>query len=138
MGKVCSYCDKEKALTKEHIWPKGFIDRADSDLLAYNKKLNRLINTEPVIKDVCAECNNEKLSSLDGYLCTLYDKYFTNIIEHGQPAEFSCDYDKLLRGLLKISYNSARTQKQDHEKIKLHSKCSNYILGQSPRPVVVN
>lgn len=116
MSKVCAYCKENKTLTKEHIWPSGFIKRFDANALTYNKNTNRFFKSDPVIKDVCADCNNVKLSVLDSYLCKLYDSYFHIVISPGKPASINYDYDLLLRGLLKISFNSARTQTEENKK----------------------
>lgn len=134
MGKVCAYCRQETILTKEHIWPNGFIQRFDKSALTYTKKVNKFFKSDPVVKDVCAICNNVKLSAVDAYLCSLYDNYFHKIIAAGESAKFGYSYDKLLRGLLKISYNSSRTQVENETVINLHSKCSEYILGSGYRP----
>lgn len=134
MSKICAYCKENKTLTKEHIWPSGFIRRFDTEALTYNKKTNSFFKSDPVIKDVCAKCNNVKLSILDSYLCKLYDSYFHTVISPGKPACISYDFDSLLRGLLKISFNSVRTQAEENDKIKTHDKFSNYILAGAYKP----
>jgi hypothetical protein len=134
LSKICAYCKEAKPLTKEHIWPSGFIKRFADDALTYNKKTNSLFKSDPVIKDVCAECNNVKLSLLDSYLCKLFDAYFHGVIPAGSPAAIHYDYDKLLRGLLKMSFNSVRTQSEENDKIKTHDKFSNFILEGGYRP----
>jgi len=81
--------------------------------------------SELVISDVCSECNNERLSPLDSYLCSLFDKYFINFIEEEKPFIFEYNYDLLLRAIMKITFNSSRTVTRidnDFEKFK------NYIL----------
>lgn len=134
LSKICAYCKESSPLTKEHIWPNGFIKRFGSDGLTYNKKVNRFFKSDPVIKDVCASCNNEKLSALDTYLCELFDSFFHEIVEPGEPAFFDYSYEKLLRGLLKISFNSARTQDEVDGKIGAHDKFSSYILDGGYKP----
>ncbi|CAK8713345.1 hypothetical protein GMJAKD_02610 [Candidatus Electrothrix aarhusensis] len=111
--KVCAYCKKENTLTREHIWPTSIIKKQFSDELksTYNPKNNRFYPGEPVIKDVCAECNNEKLSNIDRDLALLYDEHFHDIVQPGDSVFFEYNYENLLRGLLKISFNSARAQK---------------------------
>ncbi|WP_222537017.1 hypothetical protein [Pedobacter polysacchareus] len=41
---------------------------------------NKFIGAELVMADVCAECNNKKLSPLDAYFCSLFDQYFQHSI----------------------------------------------------------
>jgi hypothetical protein len=72
MSKVCAYCDIEGAMTKEHIWPKALIERWESELKTYNPRTGKFYAGEPVVKDVCANCNNVCLSQLDQYLTDTY------------------------------------------------------------------
>jgi hypothetical protein len=133
--KSCSYCASFEKLTKEHIWPKSLIKR-NPDFLTYNKTTNSFYKGEAVIKDVCAECNNDILSRLDDYLATLYDSHFANIVTAGSEAELAYDYNMLLRVLLKISFNSARSSGSE-KSVKLHQKFITYILKGTHRSDVM-
>lgn len=105
----CAYCNKEGNLTREHIWPKCIIKRMPELEAKYLKSQEKFFSSELIISDVCAECNNVKLSVLDAYLCQLYDKYFGVFTEAYEEIVFEYDYELLLRSLLKITYNSSRT-----------------------------
>jgi hypothetical protein len=82
-------------------------------------------NSELVISDVCAECNNVKLSPLDNYLCLMFDKYFQTYIEKKRTFKFEYDYELLLRTLLKVTFNSSRTKTRVGNEFE---KFKNYIL----------
>lgn len=127
----CAYCNSIEKLTKEHIWPSTLIKKFD-DLTTYNKANNKFYKGDAVIKDVCSQCNNVHLSRLDHYLSDLYDKEFSNILSPGQSAHFEFEYDKLLRVLLKISFNSARAN-SDEKTIKTHQKYIKYMLEGTHR-----
>jgi hypothetical protein len=45
---------------------------------------------------------------LDGYICILFDRYFSHILAKNQKVRFEYNYHLLKRWLLKMSYNSAR------------------------------
>ncbi|MEH6670874.1 hypothetical protein [Halopseudomonas sp.] len=124
--KNCAYCGKSEKLTKEHIWPSTLIKKYE-DLLTYNKSQNKLYKGDATIKDVCAECNNVHLGKLDFYLSSLFDTHLKNILKPGENAYLEYDYDQLLRALLKISFNSARSFATD-KTIKTHKKFIKYIL----------
>lgn len=124
--KKCAYCGRAERLTKEHVWPSVFIRKYD-DLLTYNKGTNKFYKGDAVIKDVCAECNNNHLSKLDSYLGNLHDEYMSEIIVAGADAFLKYDYELLLRGLLKISFNSVRTSGNE-KGIKAHQRFAKYIL----------
>jgi len=110
MGRLCAYCQKDKKLTKEHIWQKCIIKRMPELELKFLDSRKLVTNSELVITDVCSDCNNNKLSPLDSYFCELYDKYFFKYIEDKSNLKFKYNYNLLLRSLLKITYNSSRTK----------------------------
>ena len=124
--KTCAYCGKGSTLTKEHIWPSCLIEKYES-LLTYSKRKNSLYKGEPTIKDVCEHCNNVVLSKLDSYLSGIYDRHFERILLPGEAASLSYEYELLLRGLLKISYNSARAGASE-KIIKAHKSFVNFII----------
>ncbi len=72
------------------------------------RRIDQEIAGEPVIKDVCEVCNNGPLSTLDAYICSLFDRHCARILTRGETVTFDYDYHLLKRWLLKMSYNSAR------------------------------
>lgn len=129
MNKKCAYCGNPESLTREHLWPTSLIQRFEEQMITYNGRIDKCYESEGTIKDVCPKCNNNKLSVLDNYLCSLYEKNLKNIISPGQPARLYYNYDLLLRSLLKISYNVTRSFKKREDIIDIHRKFSKYILG---------
>lgn len=119
-SRVCAYCMKPGPLTKEHIWPGGIIKRAKGINTSYLGKLEKFIDAELTIKDVCSVCNNGPLSALDAYICDLFDAQFSRPAIRRKPRTFIYNYEVLLRWLLKISYNSARMNESDVEVLSKH------------------
>ncbi|MBW4527091.1 MAG: hypothetical protein KME18_18195 [Phormidium tanganyikae FI6-MK23] len=134
MSKACAYCNVEGAMTKEHIWSKALIKRWESKLKTYNPKTEKFYTGEPVIKDVCANCNNVRLSQLDQYWSEIYDAQLKNQVQRGDGVVFTYSYDLLLRSLLKISFNSCRATGDDRRAIAAHQKVRDYILGEGKKP----
>lgn len=126
--KICAYCENVGPLTKEHIWPSSIIKKYELKLASYNKKLDKLVYSDPVIKDVCATCNNIHLSKVDAYLSKLYDEHLYVSLDPGDNTSISFNYEMLLRSLLKISFNSSRASAKN-EIIKAHEKHSGFILN---------
>lgn len=119
----CAFCGEESPLTREHIWPKWAHDSGDMRL-KYNIRANKVMNSEQVVKDVCARCNNGELSNLDAYVKYLYDNYFSAGFQDVKNTEFTYDFGKLSRWLLKVAYNSARASKaSDATLLQTYSKC---------------
>lgn len=131
MPATCAYCGKSSPLTREHIWPRGIIERAPSYNARYIGKVERFVGAELTVKDVCADCNSGALSSLDQYICALWDTQFSRIAVAREPRLFLYDYKLLLRWLLKISYNSARANASDIEVLR---KYREFILGDKSIP----
>lgn len=128
--KKCAYCGSVEALTKEHIFPGGIIQRLDEDLISYNDKSDTTFKADLVIKDVCSSCNNGVLSSLDNYLCSVYDQCMSSAILPGKDAELLYEYDLLLRSLLKISFNSARGSSDGSKAVNAYRSLIPYIVGR--------
>lgn len=114
--------------TREHIWPNGFLKRGEFEI-KFSRRANRTFNGDLVISDVCANCNNGPLSRLDEHACELYDRRFGKRVEAGEVLAFTYDYGLLMRWLLKVSYNSARTTGQDVEVLARYSET---ILSVDP------
>lgn len=126
--KNCSYCNETGNLTKEHIWPSNLIRKYETKLAAYNKKLDKLVYSDPVIKDVCERCNNQNLSKLDDYLSSLYDAHLHQSLKAGDSTSIEFNYEMLTRALLKISYNSSRAFAEEYI-VKSHERFKDYILN---------
>ncbi len=123
----CAYCGEWRPGTKEHIWPSALINKYEK-LHTYNPKTDKFYVGDPVIKDVCAICNNERLSLLDSYLSELYDAYFERLVEPGESVSFKYNYENLLRALLKISYNSSRAT-GNKRNVAAHQRFVRYVLS---------
>lgn len=133
MKRVCAYCGKEGSLTKEHIWPLSIIQRSFIKSMRFSQRANKVFSADLTIADVCALCNNGNLSLLDSYLCKLYDKYFNEFAEKISTITFEYDYNNLLRALLKISFNTARANKNLTD-TKLLERHKDFVLNGGEPP----
>jgi hypothetical protein len=136
--KVCAYCNENKKLTREHIWPSTILRKYEDGLKTYNPRTESYFTGDALIKDVCSECNSGKLSAIDSYLSKEYDKAFGTIVQPGESVLFRYDYELLLRSLLKISYNSARAHNAlDSKTVKLHREFIPFILDGGYKPKIM-
>ena len=131
-GRRCAYCDATGDLTNEHVVP-DFYHKTFGETISIVKTQTeeKAISNPQEIKDVCANCNNVPLSRLDNYLAALTDKYFSTIVQLGDRVRFEYEFDRLLRVLLKVAYNVARTRKWP---IAVFHEAREFILGEKPRP----
>ena len=108
----CAYCSKEEKMTREHIIPKFLYDFQNSiskSYVGWNEIAEKMIKGEGKVKDVCAECNNEKLGTLDGAAKEMLEN--ANLLVHNytkKTIELRYDFDLLVRWLMKVSFNSTR------------------------------
>jgi hypothetical protein len=102
--RLCAYCGSEGTLTREHLWPASLHRRlveanSQSGNLFWLRRINKEIEGEPTLKDVCVACNNGVLSHLDAYICQLFDRYFARIVQRHERVQFRYDYHLLKRSL---------------------------------------
>jgi hypothetical protein len=107
MATACAYCKLERELTREHIWPKNILEKTNYGI-RFSERAGKVFSGDMVIKDVCAACNNGPLSVLDTYGGYLYDSYFGKFERARESIDFIYDFGKLVRWLLKISFNASR------------------------------
>jgi hypothetical protein len=62
----------------------------------------------------------------------LFDRYFHKVAEPGSKIQFEYDHENLLRWLLKIAYNTARSSANPN--LSLLHPFAPYIIRQSARP----
>ena len=127
----CAYCDQVGPATREHVFPDCL--QKDLDLITSVKTAlgEKPIASAQEVRDVCALCNNVRLSPLDSYLCELNTRYFSKVVRPGDSTRFRYDFDLLLRTLLKIGYNVARARNWPRI---CWQDASKYIIGEDTRP----
>ncbi len=94
----CTYCNEECSPTREHVWPECFLERVGKtgqNFAHYSPKSGLVHGADYIVRDVCATCNNIKLSVLDLYFCALYDHYFHEPKGSDAVVEFFYDFDLL-------------------------------------------
>lgn len=127
----CAYCDHPCQQTREHVIPRWYNDTpGKSETFSARAPLTHL-QGDLIVKDVCRACNSGILAKLDGYGKELYERYFAAPVYAGESVDFEYDGDRLMRWLLKLSYNSARAQNADVRVLREYRKV---MLGASPVP----
>lgn len=111
----CAYCGLEGKMTREHIIPDWYdsASSAGEGEIFVEKAPDKIVKSDPKVKDVCATCNNVVLGQLDDYGKSLYGKYFCHPVYGKERKKIQVDKKKLIRWLMKIAFNSARANKAD-------------------------
>ncbi len=110
---ICAYCKNETNCTKEHIISDSVLELFPECDLTIDSTRNKQYKSDPVIKDVCEVCNSKKLNYIDDYAKQFINQYFINTYELYDTLDFVYEYDKLLKVLLKYTYNDLRSHKKD-------------------------
>lgn len=109
----CAYCGKETTGTKEHIVSSGILDLFPECYLTIDQERNVMHFADPVVKDVCKECNNKRITYIDSYAKGLIGKYFTKKYTASDRVEIEYNYVMTQKMLLKYAYNDMRSHKMD-------------------------
>ena len=132
---ICAYCKQDKPATREHVIP-AFLYALQKSLgdkvIGWNEVTEKMVGGEAKVRDVCADCNNGVLSNLDAYGKQVLDR--AGLLVHnylGRSVTLSYEYSMLLRWLLKVSFNSSRT---DGAHSHMFEEFIPFILGKSQSP----
>lgn len=125
----CAYCGKETKGTKEHIISCAILDLFPECYITFDTARDKIHQADPMVKDVCAECNNHRISYIDSYAKGLISRYFTQKYTEQDVVEIEYDYVMVQKMLLKYAFNDLRSHKEDYtffDEEMLH-----YLLDES-------
>lgn len=129
---VCAYCGSKTKLTREHVIPNWFLKITESQKgKAFNDRSPQKFVKDFVVKDVCEACNNGALSDLDSYGQLLFERYFFDFVYRGETVKFEYDFQKLVKWLIKCSYNSNRANTKSATILKSYAK---FLISELPLP----
>ncbi|OIR07839.1 hypothetical protein GALL_101210 [mine drainage metagenome] len=132
---VCAYCRQDRPLTREHVIPAfmyNFQKQLEQSVIGWNEVAQRMVGGEGKVKDVCADCNNRVLGELDAYGKQMLINSGL-LVQNYTKRELTLQYDYslLLRWLLKVSFNSSRT---DDAHSHLFERYVPFMRGLEPSP----
>ena len=110
---ICAYCGKEARGTKEHIISSGILDLFPECYITNDSIRNKIYVSDPMVKDVCADCNNHRLSYIDSYAKAIIEKYFLQKYERDAILDFEYDYTLIQKMCIKYAFNDSRSRKYD-------------------------
>lgn len=109
----CAYCGKEAKGTKEHIISCAVLDLFPECHLTFDIQRERIHEADPMVKDVCADCNNNKISYIDSYAKNFIETYFTKKYSITDSVTIEYNYTMIQKMLLKYAFNDMRSRKED-------------------------
>lgn len=109
---ICAYCGQEAKGTKEHIISCAILDIFPECFATIDNLRGKIHLGDPMVKDVCANCNNNRISYIDSYAKSIVSDYFVQKYEKNDVLDFSYDYTLLQKMLLKYAFNDLRSQQR--------------------------
>ncbi|MBR3920625.1 MAG: hypothetical protein IKJ47_01660, partial [Oscillospiraceae bacterium] len=89
---ICAYCGNESRGTKEHIISSGILELFPECFATIDEERKVVHQSDPVVKDVCADCNNNRISYIDSYAKNIVEKYFLKKYDKDDMLTFEYDY----------------------------------------------
>lgn len=126
---ICSYCGKEAKGTKEHIISNGILGLFPECFVTIDEERSKVYESDPMVKDVCADCNNNKISYIDSYAKEVVERYFLKNYRKDDSLEFEYDYTLTQKMCLKYAFNDLRSRKKDVS--FFDDTLKKYILSES-------
>lgn len=109
----CAYCEQEAKGTKEHIISCSILDIFSECYLTIDSFRGKIYQGDPMIKDVCSKCNNEKISYIDSYAKDFISNYFIKKYKFNDVLNLKYNYTLIQKMLLKYAFNDLRSHKDD-------------------------
>ena len=78
---ICAYCGKEAKGTKEHVISSGILGLFPECFATIDGERSIVHQGDPMVKDVCADCNNNRISYIDSYAKEFIEKYFFSKVQ---------------------------------------------------------
>lgn len=88
----CAYCGRETKGTREHIISSGILDLFPECYITFDDTRKKIYQADPTVKDVCAECNNQRISYIDSYAKDFISRYFTRKYTEQDKVEIEYNY----------------------------------------------
>lgn len=127
----CAYCGREARGTKEHIISSGILDLFPECYLTFDEKRGVIHQGDPMIKNVCADCNNNKISYIDSYAKNFIGRYFVKNYGEDKQVKIEYDYTMIQKVLLKYAFNDLRSRRDDIS--YFDEELLQYLMNESDR-----
>lgn len=110
---ICAYCGKEARGTREHIISSGILDLFPECFETFDPERGNAYAHDPMVRDVCADCNNNRISYIDSYAKNFIQTYFVKKYSKDESLTIDYDYTLLQKMCLKYAFNEMRSRRKD-------------------------
>lgn len=110
---ICAYCGKEAKGTKEHIISSGILGLFPECFATIDGERKMVHQGDPMVKDVCADCNYNKISYIDSYAKAFIETYFIKKYSKDDILNIEYDFSLIQKMCLKYAFNDLRSRRKD-------------------------
>ena len=100
---ICAYCGLETKGTEEHIISDAILNIFPECFITFDNTRNIAHLRDPVVKDVCLNCNTNRISYIDSYAKLIISNYFLDKFSKDSVLKFGYDYAMIQKMLLKFA-----------------------------------
>jgi len=86
---TCAYCKRESELTAEHIWSDVLLRVFAAANLTIDDIRGEISEEDPLIQDLCADCNNNLVGTADQAIAKFAKRHLTGDIASGTTLDFN-------------------------------------------------
>lgn len=133
---ICAYCGQECRPTKEHIISSGILDLFPECFMTIDDMRKKVYPADPMINDVCADCNNKKISYIDSYAKEFVKRYFMGKYGADEQLDVEYDYSIIQKMLLKYAYNDLRMRRENTD--FFNAKIKSYLMNSHNKAPLSN
>jgi len=126
---ICAYCGKETKGTREHIISSGILGLFPECFATIDGERNVIHLADPMVKDVCADCNSNRISYIDSYAKAIVEKYFLKKYGKDDVVPFEYNLTLIQKMCLKYAFNDLRSRTKNID--FFDNDIKNYILNEN-------
>lgn len=126
---ICAYCGKETRATREHIISSGILDLFPECFETFDPERKAVYAQDPMVRDVCADCNNNRIAYIDSYAKDFINAYFVKKYSKDESLTIDYDYALLQKMCLKYAFNEMRSRRKDVS--FFDDEVKNYLLNET-------
>lgn len=133
---ICAYCGKEAKGTREHIISSAILGLFPECFATIDEERGVVHQCDPMVKDVCADCNNNKISYIDSYAKDFIERYFLVKYKKDDTLSVEYEYVMLQKMCLKFAFNDLRARKKDTS--FFDDEVKNFLLNEGKKSPMRN
>lgn len=126
---ICAYCGRKARGTREHIISSGVLGLFPECFATIDPERDAVYENDPMVRDVCADCNNNRISYIDTYAKGFVETYFVRKYNKDDTLSIDYNYTLLQKMCIKYAFNDMRSRRKDVS--FFDDEIKNYLLDET-------